>query len=112
MQRLRQHHTRQLPRRGERAGQYGPRVAAAVVYLLHYQFVPEHRLAALMADLFALSLSRASIAQMSARAAQRLAGFADTVRDMVAKAPVKHLDKTGFRIGGRTNGCMSRPPRS
>jgi transposase len=82
--------------------QYGRRIAAVVVYLLHFQFVPEDRLATLMADLFAVSLSRATIAQMAARTAQRLAGFADAVRDLVAGAAVKHLDETGFRLGGRT----------
>lgn len=39
---------------------------------------------------------------MSARAAERLRGFADRVRDLVVSAPVKHLDETGFRSGGRT----------
>ena len=29
-------------------------------------------------------------------------GFADTVRDHVAAAPVKHMDETGFRISGKT----------
>ena len=29
-------------------------------------------------------------------------GFADAVRDQVTAAPLKHLDETGFRIGGRT----------
>ena len=29
-------------------------------------------------------------------------GFADAVRDHVAAAPVKHMDETGFRIGGKT----------
>ena len=82
--------------------QYGARIAAFVVYLLNCQFVPEDRLATLMADLFAVSLSRATIAQMSARAAERLAGFADAVRHLVVTAPVKHLDETGFRIGGCT----------
>jgi transposase len=32
--------------------QYGARIAAFVVYLLHYQLLPEKRLTALMADLF------------------------------------------------------------
>ena len=30
------------------------------------------------------------------------AGFVETVRDLVAGAPVKHMDETGFRIGGKT----------
>ena len=82
--------------------QDGARIAASVVYLLHAQFVPEDRLARLMTDLFGVSLSRAIVGQMSTRAAQRLAGFAVAVRDGVAAAPVKYLDETGFRIGGRT----------
>ena len=33
---------------------------------------------------------------------RRFQGFAAAVRDHVAAAPVKHLDETGFRIGGKT----------
>jgi transposase len=29
-------------------------------------------------------------------------GFADAVRDRVAAAPIKHMDETGIRIGGKT----------
>ena len=39
---------------------------------------------------------------MSRTCAERLRGFADTVRDLVAGAPVKHMDETGFRIAGKT----------
>jgi transposase len=82
--------------------QYGTRIAACVVYLLHGQFLPEKRLAQLMADLFGVHLTTATIASMSRACAQRLGGFAAAVRDAVAAAPVKHLDETGFRIGGKT----------
>lgn len=82
--------------------QYGARIAAFVVYLLHVQFVPENRLVSLMADLFGVTLSGATLARMSQRCAARLAGFATTARDLVAGAPVKHMDETGFRIGGKT----------
>src|SRR5208282_3984364 len=34
--------------------------------------------------------------------AARFQGFVAAVRDHVAAAPVKHLDETGFRIGGKT----------
>src|SRR5450759_708099 len=70
--------------------QYGARIAAFVVYLLHYQFLPEDRLVELMADLAA-----ATIARMSRTCAERLRGFAETVRDLVAGALVKHMDETG-----------------
>ncbi len=82
--------------------QYGARIAAVVVYLQHLQFLPEKRLAHLMADLRGVSLTTATIASMSRNCAERLEGFATAVRDHVAAAPVKHLDETGFRIGGKT----------
>ena len=82
--------------------QYGVGIAAFVVYLLHYQLLPEDRLAELMADLFGVKLAAATIARMSRTCAERLRGFAETVRDLVAGAPVKHMDETGFRIGGKT----------
>jgi transposase len=82
--------------------QYGPRISAVVVYLLHGHFVPEDRLAELMRDLFGVSLVPATIARMSRSCAERLQSFVQAVCDHVANAKVKHLDETGFRIGGRT----------
>jgi transposase len=82
--------------------QYGANIAAVVVYLLHFQFLPEKRLAMLMADLFGVHLVTATIAGMSRNCAARFQSFAAAVRDHVAAAPVKHMDETGFRIGGKT----------
>jgi transposase len=82
--------------------QYGARIAAFVIYLLHYQLLPEGRLVELMADLFGVKLAAASIANMSGACAKGLKVFGDAVRDLVAGAPVKHMDETGFRIGGKT----------
>jgi transposase len=82
--------------------QYGERIRAFVVYLLHLQLLPEKRLADLMADLFGVDLSTATIAAMSRGCAARLLTFSETVRDLVASAPVKHMDETGFRIAGKT----------
>ena len=82
--------------------QYGQRISAFVLYFLHYQLLPEKRLAMLMRDLFGVRLVTATIARISQDCAHRLTGFADTMRDHVATAPVKHMDETGFRIGGKT----------
>jgi transposase len=82
--------------------QYGARIAAFVVYLLHYQLLPEARLVELMADLFGVKLCAATLASMSSACAKRLKGLVETIRDHVAGAPVKHMDETGFRIGGKT----------
>lgn len=82
--------------------QYGERIGAFVLYLLHYQLLPEKRLAMLMADLFGVTLVAATIARISRDCATRYEGFADAVRGLVAAAAVKHLDETGFRIAGKT----------
>ena len=82
--------------------QYGQRISAFVLYFLHYQLLPEKRLAMLMSDLFGVRLVTAIIARISQDFAHRLTGFADTVRDHVAAAPEKHMDATGFRMGGKT----------
>ncbi len=72
-------------------------------YLLYAQFVPEKRLAELMSDIFAVSISTATIAAMGRRTAQRFEGFLDHVADLIrTQAPVKHLDETGLRIAART----------
>jgi transposase len=82
--------------------QYGARIAAFVVYLLHYQLLPEDRLVELMADLFGVRIGAATLAAMGRACARRLRDFVGTLRDLIAGAPVKHMDETGFRIGGKT----------
>ena len=82
--------------------QYGARLAACVLYLQNYQLLPEQRLATLMADLFGVNLASATIARISQDYAKQCQSFIEIVRDQVAKAPVKHMDETGFRIGGKT----------
>jgi transposase len=59
--------------------QYGARIRSFVIYLLHYQLLPEDRLAELMADLFDVKLAAATIARMSQTCAERLRGFTERV---------------------------------
>ena len=47
-------------------------------------------------------LVTATIARISQDCAARFQVFADVVRNRVAAAPIKHMDETGFRIGGKT----------
>ncbi len=81
--------------------QYGKRIGAFVLYLLHYQLLPEKRLATLMTDLFGVRLATATIARISQDCAERFHGFVHVVRNQLAAAPVKHMDETDFRIGGK-----------
>jgi transposase len=82
--------------------QYRKRIGAVVLYLLYSQLLPEQRLATLMADLFGRPLVTATIARISQDCAAGFQGFTAAARDGVQTAPVKHLDETGFRIGGKT----------
>jgi transposase len=57
----------------------------------------------MVANLFEMHLVTGTIARIKKDFdAQRFQSFADVVRDHVAAAPVKHMDETGFRIGGKT----------
>jgi len=51
--------------------QYGGRITAAALYLLHFQLLPEHGLAEAMEDMFGLHLASAAIAAMSRRCGRR-----------------------------------------
>ena len=64
--------------------------------------LPEDRLAELMADLFAVALVPATVARMGRSRARRFEGVVEVIRDLVKSAPVKHMDETGLRVGGRT----------
>jgi transposase len=83
--------------------QYGPRIAALAVYLQTCQFIPEDRLAELLHDLYGIDISTATIATMEHRKAEELAPVAEVIGEKVRQAPVKHLDETGYRIGGATH---------
>ena len=83
--------------------QYGARIAATAVYLQNAHFLPEERLAEVLQDLFGAAMCAATLAAMTRKAAERWRGFSERVRDLIASAAaVKHLDETGFRIGGKT----------
>ncbi|WP_149256753.1 IS66 family transposase [Actinomadura sp. K4S16] len=84
--------------------QYGPNVAAIVVYLYVGQFLSKDRTAKALAELFGTALSAGTVAAMTARAAAGLAaggGFAERVRDRLTQAQVAHFDETALRVDRR-----------
>ena len=83
--------------------QYGSRIKAAAIYLNAQQLIPEDRVAEVMGDLFGAGLlCPASVAAWGAAKAEELQPFEAHIAALIAQAPVRHLDETGFRIGGRT----------
>ncbi|MDM4723470.1 IS66 family transposase [Micromonospora sp. WMMA1363] len=88
--------------------QYGPRLAAIVVYLLVAQFGAQKRVAQTVADLFGVPISAGSVAELTARAAVRLEGdFLTAIRTALTAAPLAHFDETGFRVAGKLHWVQS-----
>jgi transposase len=82
--------------------QYGPRVKAVAIYLNVQQLIPEDRVAQAMQDLFGAGrLCPASLVAWGKKKAVEWAGVAAHIAALVAKAPVRNLDETGFRVGGK-----------
>jgi transposase len=81
--------------------QYGPRIAAIIVYLYAGQFLSKKRTAQALAELFGIPLSSGTVAALTARAAGRLDGFLEEVRARIAAAEVAGFDETGLRVEGR-----------
>ncbi len=82
--------------------QYGGRVRAAAVYLNVQQLIPEDRAAQAMADLFgAARLCPDSVVAWGKRKAEEFGAVAAQIAALVAQAPVRHLDETGFRVAGK-----------
>jgi transposase len=81
--------------------QYGPRIAAIIVYLYAGQFLPEQRTAQALAELFGVPLSSGTVAALTARAAGRLDGFLAEVRARITAAGVAGFDETGLRVEGK-----------
>ena len=81
--------------------QYGPRVQNIAVYLQSHQLLPEDRAAEAMKDLFGLGMSAATLATTNGRIAEKLTPKIEQIERVVTAAKIKHLDETGFRVGGK-----------
>lgn len=83
--------------------QYGARIRAVAAYLYHQHFIPEDRLSEILDDLFDCRMTPGTIAKTTQTLAQIIRPVVDEIASGVKTAPVKHLDETGLRIGGKTN---------
>ena len=89
------------PEGAEAPVQYGPRIAAVIIYLYIGQFLSRKRTAQALAELFGVPLSPGTVAGITARAAGKLDGFLERVRGNIAASDVAGVDETGFRVAGR-----------
>lgn len=83
--------------------QYGARIKAVVAYLHHQHFIPEDRLSEVLLDLFGCRITPGTIANITKALTKIIEPVITEIVREVKASPVKHLDETGFRIGGQTN---------
>ena len=78
--------------------QYGKGVEALAVYLGQYQLLPYARTAQLFKDLFGLSLSEGTLANIYERCYGQLEGFEASVKAQLINAKLVHFDESGMRV--------------
>lgn len=78
----------------------GPQTLATMVWLKYHVVVPGNKIVALFRDLMGLTVSEGAVAQALQRLALYLGVEADVVLAALKKAPVKHVDETGWKING------------
>jgi transposase len=81
---------------------FGKSIAALVVYLHYAHAIGLERLAALMGELFALTISEGAISNMLARARDPLLAAAAAITEAVTASRVVCSDETSARVTGRT----------
>ena len=82
--------------------QYGEVIQSFSVYFQQQQLIPEDRLQATLSDLFKIDLATGTLNHFSESVYGELAVFDEKVLSKIKEEAVKHLDETGFRIGGKT----------
>jgi len=87
------------------------RVAAVIIYLYIGQFLSRKRTAQALAELFGIPLSPGTVAGITARAAGKLDGFLERVRENISASDIAGFDETGFRVEGRLHWAHCAPHR-
>jgi transposase len=80
--------------------QYGDNIAATVVYLVIYQFVPYQRAVELIRNLFNVSLSEGTIHNICTRAYCALEDVSNKIIKELIKSSLIQCDESGLRVCG------------
>jgi transposase len=96
------HATAPAPSGLEPGSPFGQSIAALVVYLHYAHAIGLERLAALMAEMFALTISEGALSNILARAREPLLAAALSIRETVTASEVVCSDETSARVAGKT----------
>ncbi len=92
------HNRGKFPDGVEHPVQYGQILKTLMVYLSVFQLIPYERICELFSDVFGLSISKATIALALKNCNNNLADYDKIVKQALTRAPVLHVDETGFRV--------------
>ena len=98
-----QHNTAEFPAEVTAPVQYGNLIKTLTVYFSNEQHIPEDRLQILFLDVFKLTISTATLVEISRTFSKLVAPIQERVLELLKAAFLKHLDETGFRINGKTS---------
>jgi transposase len=96
-----QRHDSAFPAEVSETVQYGPSVRALGVHLTQGQMLPYARAAELIAELYGLSVSPATLMAWVGEARAALQGTADLIALKLHHAPVLSADESGLRVDGK-----------
>lgn len=82
--------------------QYGNRARSFLTYLNVYHHIPLERCVECFYDLTSSGISERTIENAVINCGANLKPVCDAILSVLLIKPVKHLDETGFRVGGRT----------
>lgn len=77
--------------------QYGDRVRALIAYFSHAHFIPVHRVCEIFEDIFGVTLSPGTWANVDERLFENLEVFEASLKTHLLGARVLHFDETGLR---------------
>ncbi|MFH1755318.1 MAG: IS66 family transposase [Candidatus Latescibacterota bacterium] len=83
------------------AVQYGPHIRSMAVYLQQYQLLPFERTCELMEDLFSVSMSTGTLANIVSKCSERISVTMEEIKEMIRAAPVAHFDESGVSVNGK-----------
>ncbi|WP_077273573.1 IS66 family transposase [Acidithiobacillus thiooxidans] len=93
-------HISDFPSGVTEAVQYGPNVRALAVHLTQGQLLPYGRAAQLIADLYHLEVSPATLLAWVQEASKLLQPAVACIAEALVQAPVAHADESGLRVTG------------
>jgi transposase len=80
--------------------QYGMRLGATALYLVHQQLLPWARACEVLADLLGVHISEGTLASLTERCAKNLRAVEGQIKEALVKAEVLHQDETGLYVKG------------